>query len=63
MFAYNMGRAAAHTGQLITWDQMMASNFQFCPHIDQLTPDSPPPVQSDAHGRYPVLVPGQWTEA
>jgi predicted dehydrogenase len=57
-----MGRAAVHTGQVITWDQMMASNFQFCPNIDQLTPDSPPPVQADAQGRYPVPVPGQWTE-
>ena len=33
-----MGRAAVHTGQDITWDEMMASNFQFCPNIDQLTP-------------------------
>ena len=57
-----MGRAAVHTGQLIAWDQMMASNFQFCPNIDQLTPDSPPPIQADAQGRYPVPVPGQWTE-
>jgi hypothetical protein len=57
-----MGRAAVHTGQVITWDQMMASNFQFCPNIDQLTADSPPPIQPDAHGRYPVPVPGQWTE-
>ena len=57
-----MGRAAVHTGQVITWDQMMASNFQFCPNIDQLTPDSPPPIHADAQGRYPVPVPGQWTE-
>ncbi len=57
-----MGRAAVHTGQVVTWDQMMASNFQFCPNIDQLTPDSPPPIQADAQGRYPVPVPGQWTE-
>ena len=57
-----MGRAAVHTGQIVTWDQMMASNFQFCPNIDQLTADSPPPIQPDAQGRYPVPVPGQWTE-
>lgn len=57
-----MGRAAAHTGQVVTWDDMMASKFQFCPNIDQLTPDSPPPVQADAQGHYPVPVPGQWKE-
>jgi len=57
-----MGRAAVHTGQVVTWDQMMASNFQFCPNIDQLTADSEPPIQPDTQGRYPVPVPGQWKE-
>lgn len=33
-----------------------------CPNIDRLTEDSPPLVQADAQGRYPVPVPGQWTE-
>lgn len=57
-----MGRAAVHSGQVVTWDEAMASNFQFCPGIDQLTEDSAPPIQPDAEGRYPVPIPGKWTE-
>jgi hypothetical protein len=49
-------------GRVITWEEAMASNFQFCPYIDQLTDDSPPPVQADAQGHYPVPVPGEWVE-
>ncbi len=57
-----MGRAAAHSGKIITWDEAMASNFRFCPAIDSLTDDSAPPIQADSQGQYPVPVPGQWTE-
>jgi predicted dehydrogenase len=56
-----MGRAAVHTGKVVTWDEAMASNFQFCKDIDNLNENSPPPVTADANGRYPTPVPGQWT--
>ena len=54
--------AAVNSGQIITWDQVMKSDFQWCPYIDRMTPDSPPPVQADERGHYPVPVPGVWKE-
>ena len=57
-----MGRAACHTGQTVTWDQMMASRFQFCDYLDQLTPDSPVPVRADDHGQFPLPMSPKWTE-
>jgi predicted dehydrogenase len=57
-----MGRAACHTGQKVTWDQVMNSRFQFCNYLDDLGPDSPVPVRADENGRFPLPVPGQWTE-
>ncbi len=57
-----MGRAAIHSGKLITWDEAMASNFQWCPNIDSMNEDTAPPVPPDAQGRYPVPTPGTWTE-
>ncbi|HPC93926.1 MAG TPA: twin-arginine translocation signal domain-containing protein [Sedimentisphaerales bacterium] len=57
-----MGRAACHTGQTITWDDMMKSRFQFCDYLDDIDYDSPPPVKADEDGWFPVPIPGQWTE-
>jgi len=57
-----MGRAAVHSGKIITWDDALASKFAFCPNVAGLTKDSPAPVQADAQGRYPVPMAGAWTE-
>jgi predicted dehydrogenase len=54
----SMGRMAAHTGQEITFDDMLACEHEFAPGLDKLTKDSPAPVQADAAGRYPVPQPG-----
>jgi len=57
-----MGRAAVHMGTVVTWEQAMASEFQFCANVDGLTTSSPAPVQAIAEGRYPAPAPGVWSE-
>lgn len=57
-----MGRAAVHTGKVVTWEEALASNFQFYSNVDALTEKSPAPVQADAQGRYPAPVPGKTVE-
>ncbi len=57
-----MGRAACHTGQTVTWDQIMKSTFKFCPEVDSLNFDQPAPIQADANGQFTVPIPGVWQE-
>jgi predicted dehydrogenase len=54
----SMGRMAAHTGQLITLDQMMNCQHEFAPGIDKLTLDSASPLPTMPNGKYPVPMPG-----
>ena len=54
----SMGRMAAHTGQIITFEQILNSDHEFAPDVDKLTEDSPAPVQADAEGKYPAPQPG-----
>jgi predicted dehydrogenase len=53
-----MGRMAAHTGQVITREQMRNCEHEFAPDVDKLTMDSPAPLQVAAGGKYPVPEPG-----
>ena len=53
-----MGRMAAHTGQIITFEQALNCKHEFAPDVDKLTMDSPAPLLSDSDGRYPVPQPG-----
>lgn len=52
-----LGRMTNYSGQVVTWDEAMASDQKLVP--DGLTDfDSEVPVKPDAAGRYPVAVPG-----
>ena len=53
-----MGRMAAHTGQIVTFDEMLNHEHEFAPGLDKLTADSPAPLQLAANGKYPVPQPG-----
>ncbi len=53
-----MGRMAAHTGQIVTFDDMLSCEHELGPDIDQLAMDSNSPLMPDANGRYPVPEPG-----
>jgi predicted dehydrogenase len=54
----SMGRLAAHTGQVVTLEQMLAHDHEFAPDVDKLTFESSAPLQLAANGKYPVPQPG-----
>jgi myo-inositol 2-dehydrogenase/D-chiro-inositol 1-dehydrogenase len=53
-----MGRMAAYSGQMVTWEQAINSNLELAPGLESYTWDSTPPVLPDEQGRYPIAVPG-----
>ena len=53
-----MGRIAAHTGQLVTWDQVVNSDFQFVDDIDNMSFDTPAPIQTAPGTFYLAPQPG-----
>jgi predicted dehydrogenase len=53
-----MGRMAAHTGQIITYDQMLNCEHEFAPNVDKLCFDGPAPLVADSNGKYPIPLPG-----
>ncbi len=57
--ATSLGRMAAHTGEIVTYDQMLACGHEFAPDLEKLTADSPAPLQAGKDGRYPVPQPGR----
>lgn len=58
----SMGRMAAHTGQTVTYEDMLNCEHEFAPGIEELTMSSPSPLKADANGIYPIPQPGLVTE-
>jgi len=58
----SMGRMAAHTGQVIKYDQILNCPHEFAPDVDKLTMESPSPLRADASGKYPLPQPGIITD-
>jgi hypothetical protein len=54
----SMGRMAAHTGQEITFEDMLNCEHEFAPNVDKLAMDSPAPLPAGTDGKYPVPMPG-----
>jgi predicted dehydrogenase len=54
----SMGRMAAHTGRIVTFDEMLHCDHEMAPNVDKLTMDGPAPVMPGGDGRYPVPRPG-----
>jgi predicted dehydrogenase len=55
----SMGRMAAHTGNEVTFDQMLNCEHQFAPGVEKLTMKSESPLIPDENGLYPIPEPGK----
>ena len=54
-----MGRMACESGQVLTWEDALASTLELAPGLDTQTWDGNPPVVPDSEGHYPIAMPGQ----
>ncbi len=52
-----LGRMATYSGQVITWEEAMASDIDLVPELHSF--NDPAPVIPDAEGNYPIPVPGK----
>ena len=50
------GRMATYSGQMLSWDEALASEVSIAP--ERYAWDAPPPTLPDADGRYPIPTPG-----
>lgn len=54
----SMGRMAAHTGQVVTFDDILNCPHEFAPTVDKLTMSSAAPLLIASNGKYPIPEPG-----
>jgi predicted dehydrogenase len=54
----SMGRMAAHTGQEITFEDMLNCEHEFAPDVDKFTMASAAPLVAGKDGKYPIPTPG-----
>lgn len=54
----NMGRMAAHTGRVVTYEEILNSDHEYASGLDKINESSPAPLLADANGRYPIPEPG-----
>jgi hypothetical protein len=53
-----MGRMAAHTGRVVTFEEMLNHEHEFAPTVDRLTTASAAPLPLGTDGKYPQPHPG-----
>lgn len=56
--ATSMGRMAAHTGQVVTFDEMLNHEHEMSPLTDKLNMDSKSPLPPLEDGKFPIPMPG-----
>jgi predicted dehydrogenase len=54
-----MARRAVHTGQIVTYDEMLNCDEEFARDVDKLTMDSPAPIHPEPDGMYATPQPGR----
>jgi predicted dehydrogenase len=54
----SMGRMAAHTGQVVTYEDMLNCDHEFAPEVDKFVANCAAPLQLGPDGKYPVPEPG-----
>lgn len=54
----SMGRMAAHTGEVVTYDDIVNCEHEFAPDLEKLTMNGAAPLQTNPNGQYPIPQPG-----